>query len=178
MFFDRLVSDERTLDHKQIDAVRERGQCLIKPGVRRKDHRLVAASNVDRAALRRVRRIQRDRLDTGDDLKRLESLDLDDLDRKALFEQTIIARRIEFLHQITKSNSAEYPQRFRTLLRGRSVFDPKQERRQAAAVIEVKMRDPDRVETYPIELFLRHSLNRRRRAVQQNRSAGCLKPIA
>ena len=46
-----------------------------------------------------------------------------------------------------------------------------------ARVVEMKMRNPDGVRVRPIEIFLSHSMNSRRRTIQQNRPLRGFQPI-
>ena len=58
------------------------------------------------------------------------------------------------------------------------MFGPGQKRRKPAAMIEMKMRNPYRVQSRPVQAFLCNTMDRRRRAIKQERAAVSFEPVA
>src|SRR5947207_1871072 len=106
---------------------------------------------MDRMTLRRVWSAHRNGLDTGHDLKLLQFRDFDHLDRKRLLSQLVIVDIAEGVKELLSADGAEDAKLLLPALHFWCVFYPDKERAEAANVVHVKMRDPDRTDIWPVD---------------------------
>src|SRR5688572_5662398 len=133
---------------------------------------------MDRVAVVNVRRFERYRLDPCEELELLQRLDLDDLQWERLLDQTVIVRVVETLDQFAQSGRPKYLHRLPSTLRVGRMFRSEQVRGKAAAVVEVEMRDPERIKIRPVQTLLCHPVDCGSRAVKQDRTAARFEPIS
>jgi len=94
-------------------------------------------------------------------LRPLRRRDLNYLDWKRLLQKPIVVNGIESGNKVFQSRHAEYSQRFCALFHRGRVLCAGEQRRYPAAMIEMKVRYPDRVDFGPRQIFLRHSQRHR-----------------
>src|SRR5687767_14215376 len=119
-----------------------------------------------------------DALNTRQYFELFKWFDLTYLKRERLCEQVVGVRIAKGFEQSPKARRTEDTKRFVSRLSDGCMFRPEQERSEPASVIEMKMRDPDRVEIRPVEILLCSTMDRRRRTVEEDRTALRLKPIS
>src|SRR5215213_6969542 len=161
MLLHGFVSSERTFHHQKVCRVRKVYEILGETGVRSIDKRFrVVVFQAQCQTFRAVRSRQSGCTDSRQDLKLRRWLDLDDLDFEWLFKQTVIIRVAHRLDYSTQTTGTKDAQLLGSLLHLRRPLRAKQKRNQAAHVIEMEVADPDGVEVWPVELFLRHAMSR------------------
>src|SRR3954471_6087646 len=106
-------------------------------------------------------------------LKLRARLNLSYRDRKRLLQKFVVVRFVECLKEFLQAQTAEDRQRLAARLRLRSMFCAEEKRGEAANVIQMKMADPDGVQAYPVQIFLRHAVNGCCATVQQERARLC-----
>lgn len=119
---DRLAAYKRTLRQKQIDAIRKGGNRSVQASVGGVNKRHVAVAEVECAAFFGVRCTSGSRFDIAGNRKCMQRFDLNDIHRKVLCKQTIIASGVKLFQEGSKSRPAEYVERFCPKTRFRSVL--------------------------------------------------------
>jgi hypothetical protein len=76
--------------------------------------------------------------------------------------------------QLLDPRTATNFKRLLPLIDSRRPFHPKEKWRQATAMIEMYMADPNGIQVDPVEIFLGHPVRRVGAAIQQDRSGSCL----
>jgi hypothetical protein len=178
VFLHGFVSPERTFHQQQRGVFCEQRQIFRKTGVRSIDKQFrVFVFQTQRQTFFRVRRRERGRAQSGQQLEIFVWTNFHDLDREWLFKQTVVIRVVHSVDELAQPCWTTNAQRLRAVLSLRRPFHAEEKGREPTDVIEMKMTDPDGIEIRPVELFLGHAVRRIGARVEQDGAFRSFKPV-
>src|SRR5262249_18563133 len=143
----RLAFIERAFEDQNLRTVRELRYLLRKSSVGSVNQSWAAlVRELDCQTLWPVRSAKKTRLEPGENLNRFVCIlgsDFVEFDRKVHAREPVVVRLINCFHQLLDTRAREDLERLRSRLRLRRMLHAKQEGREAAAMVQVQMANPD-----------------------------------